>query len=130
MDYAVLKAVHIGSAALSITGFAARGVLMLRGSPLLASRFARIAPHAVDTVLLASAVWLAWLTHQYPVAQPWLTAKVVALLAYILLGTIALKRGHTVRVRALAFVLALATAFYIVSVALTRQPSGPLAFFN
>ena len=130
MDYALLKAVHVGSAALSITGFAARGVLMLRQSPLLSSRFVRFAPHVVDTVLLASAVWLAWLTHQYPGAQPWLTAKLVALAIYIVLGTIALKRGPTVGARAVAFAFALATALYIVAVALTRQPAGPLALFH
>lgn len=130
MDYAVLRAIHVGSAMLSITGFAARGVLMLRESPLIASRFARIAPHIVDTVLLASALWLAWLTHQYPVAQPWLTAKLVALVAYIVLGAFALRYGHSLRMRAYAFMLAMATVLYIVSVALTRQPFGPFAFFN
>jgi uncharacterized membrane protein SirB2 len=130
MDYAVLRVIHVGSAILSIAGFATRGVLMLRQSPLLTSRFARFAPHIVDTVLLASALWLAWLTRQYPVAQPWLTAKLVALVAYIVLGTIALKRGPTLRARAVAFALALATALYIVAVALTRQPAGPLALFN
>ena len=129
MDYTVLKAVHVGSAVLSITGFAARGVLMLRQSPLLASRFARVAPHIVDTVLLASAVWLAWLTHQYPVAQPWLTAKLVALVAYIVPALSHWKRGHT---RAVPPLCACSPwlPLYIVSVALTRQPSGPLALFN
>ncbi|NBS56528.1 MAG: regulator SirB, partial [Betaproteobacteria bacterium] len=52
MDYAALKAIHVTSAILSISGFAARGVLMLAGSPLLKTRFVRIAPHVVDTVLL------------------------------------------------------------------------------
>jgi len=130
MDYAVLKAVHAGSAMVSFAGFAARGVLMLRQSPMLESRLARSAPHVVDTVLLASAVGLAWLSHQYPIAQAWLTAKVVALVLYIILGTIALKRGPTLRVRAFAFVFALATFLYIVAVALTHQPAGPFALFK
>lgn len=81
-------------------------------------------------MLKAVHVGRAWLTHQYPIAQPWLTAKLVALVMYIVLGTFALKHGHTLRVRAFAFVLALATALYIVCVALTRQPAGPLALFN
>ena len=122
MDYLLLKQVHITCAILSISGFAARGVLMLRDSALLQSRFTRVAPHIVDTALLASAIALAWLSGQYPFAQTWLTAKVLALLAYIALGTVALKRGHTKAVRAVAFAAALAVAAYIVAVALTRNP--------
>lgn len=124
MDYLLLKQVHIACAVLSIAGFAARGVLMLRESNLLQTRFVRMVPHAVDTVLLASALALAWLSGQYPFAQGWLTAKVLALAAYIVLGTVALKPGRSPAVRRAAFTLALATVLYIVSVALTRDPWG------
>jgi uncharacterized membrane protein SirB2 len=130
MEYTLLKAIHVTSAILSISGFAARGVLMLRDSPLLKARFVRIAPHVVDTVLLGSAIALAWLTAQYPFVLPWLTAKVIGLFAYIVLGSIALSRGRTKPVRAIAFLLALCTALYIVSVALLRTPAGPFALFN
>ena len=71
-----IKSIHVGSVGLSIAGFIARGVLMLRGSPLLQARFVRVAPHVVDTALLASAVWLAWSLHQYPFVDGWITAKV------------------------------------------------------
>lgn len=124
MDYATLKAIHIASAILSIAGFVARGALMLGESPLLKRRFVRIAPHIVDTVLLGSAILLAWRTGQYPIEQAWLTAKVVALFAYIVLGSIALSRGRTRPIRAVAFVLALGAALYIVSVAVMRTPAG------
>lgn len=130
MEYATLKALHVGSAVLSITGFAARGVLMLRGSPILRARFVRIAPHVVDTLLLTSAFTLAWFSGQYPLAQAWLTAKVIALLAYIVLGAVALRHGRTLRVRAIAFVLALCAVAYIVCVAFTRQVAGPVALFG
>jgi uncharacterized membrane protein SirB2 len=124
MDYLLLKQVHIACAVLSIVGFAARGVLMLCESHLLQARFVRMAPHAVDTVLLASAIALAWLSGQYPFAQGWLTAKVLGLVAYIALGTLALKPGRSPNMRRAAFTLALATVLYIVSVALTRDPWG------
>ena len=124
MQYLALKWIHIGCAILSISGFTLRGILMLHDSPLLATRFARSAPHVVDTVLLASALWLAALIGQYHFAQGWLTAKVLALIAYIVLGTIALKRGRSKPVRDAAFALALAAVLYIVSVALTRSPLG------
>jgi uncharacterized membrane protein SirB2 len=125
--YLLVKSVHVGCAALSIAGFAARGVLRLRGSALLETRLARIAPHVVDTVLLLSAVWLAWALGVAPFVHGWVTAKVLALLAYIGLGVLAL-RGRTSTVRSAAFVAALAAAAYIVAVALTRDPRGPLAW--
>lgn len=118
----LLKAVHVGSAIISITGFVLRGVWMLQDSPLLKARATRILPHVVDTVLLASAILLALRLHQYPFVHDWLTAKVLALLAYIVLGSIALKRGRNRRVRALSYGLALAVFLYIVAVALTRSP--------
>ena len=77
----------------------------------------------VDTLLLASAVWLAWFLGQIPFVHAWITAKVLALLAYIVLGVFALRRGKTMAVRAAAFAAALACAAYIVAVALTRDPT-------
>jgi uncharacterized membrane protein SirB2 len=128
--YAEIKAVHMGFAAISICGFFARGVLGLRGSPLLAERWVRVAPHVADTVLLASALWLAWRSAQLPFVQGWLTAKVLALVAYIVLGSLALRPGRSRRAQATAFVLALGTFAYIVAVALTRDPLGPLALLR
>ena len=122
--YLLAKSLHVGCVILSLGGFAARGALMLAASPLLERRFVRVAPHVVDTVLLASALWLCGLIGQYPFLQPWLTAKVLGLLAYIVLGTIALRRGRTRGIRLAAFAAAAASAFYIVSVALTHHPRG------
>jgi len=120
--YLIAKSLHLACAAISIAGFLARGVLMLRGSAWLESRVLRIAPHVVDTVLLAAALWLLWLLQLSPLANAWIAAKIAALLLYIVLGSVALRRGRSVRVRAAAFVLALASAAYIVAVALTRDP--------
>jgi uncharacterized membrane protein SirB2 len=128
--YLLVKYLHVASVVLSLSGFAVRGALMLRGSPWLNARFVRIAPHVVDTVLLGSAAWLAWFLQQYPLVHGWLTAKVVGLLAYIGFGMVALKRGRTLRTRAVFFVLAIAAAAYVVSVALTRDPRGPLAWLR
>ncbi len=118
----LLKVVHVGSAILSISGFVLRGAWMLYGSPLLKARATRILPHVVDTVLLASAIVLALRSAQYPFVHAWLTAKVLALLVYIVLGSIALKYGRSRRVRALSYGLALAVFLYIVAVAVTRSP--------
>ncbi len=121
--YLFAKSVHVGCAVASIAGFMARGVLMLRGSPLLQARFVRVAPHVVDTLLLVSALWLTWRIGQYPFVHGWVTAKVLALIAYIVLGSVALRRGRTKALRAASFILALLAVGYIVSVALTRDPA-------
>lgn len=113
----------MGCAMLSIGGFVVRGGMMLSESPVLSARFVRVAPHVVDTILLASALWLAWTLEQLPFVSPWVTAKLLALVAYVGLGTVALKRGRTKRVRLAAFAGALATAAYIVAVAITRDPT-------
>lgn len=128
--YLLAKNLHVACVIVSLGGFAARGLLMLAGSPLLGTRVMRIAPHVVDTLLLASAIWLAALLRQYPFVHGWLTAKVLGLVAYIVLGTIALRRGRTKGIRVAAFVAASATAFYIVSVALTHDARGFLLWLQ
>jgi uncharacterized membrane protein SirB2 len=119
--YTLLKYLHVSCVALSGAGFVLRGAWMLRGSPMLARRWVRIAPHLVDTALLASAIALALMSGQYPLAQGWLTAKVLGLIAYIALGTIALKRGRTRALRLAAFCGALLVFAYIVAVATTKS---------
>lgn len=118
----MLKTLHVTAAVLSISGYILRGMLMLFESPLLRARVLRIVPHVVDTLLLASAIALAVRIHQYPLVHSWLTAKVLALIAYIVVGAIGLHYGRTKRVRVLAFGAALLIFAYIVGVALTRQP--------
>jgi uncharacterized membrane protein SirB2 len=122
MDYVALKFVHVSCVVLSYTLFVVRGVWMMRGSALLNARWVKIVPHVVDTALLASAGAMAVMIRQYPFAAPWITAKVMALIAYIVLGTIALMRGKTRRTRIAAWLAAQAVFFYIVAVALTRSP--------
>jgi uncharacterized membrane protein SirB2 len=122
MSYLAVKHLHITFAALSFLLFSLRGIWMLQGSALLLQRWVKIVPHVIDTLLLASALVMVFWSAQYPFAQSWLTAKLIALIAYIFLGTIALKRGKTKAVRLTAFVAALAAFAYIVKVALTRLP--------
>lgn len=125
-DYLLLRQVHIACVILSLTGFALRGVWMLRGSPLLSYRLTGILPHIIDTLLLGSAIGLVWTAHLNPLSHAWLTAKLTALLVYIVLGSIALRRGRTRMIRSAAFAGALLTAAYLVGVAVTRNP-WPLA---
>ncbi len=119
--YATLKLIHVSTAVLTISGFTLRGVWMLIDSPNLERRAVRIVPHVIDTLFLLSGIGLI-LTLNLPVmTQPWLLTKFVALVAYILLGSIALKRGRTRQIRVAAFTLALMTFAYIAGVAMSKS---------
>lgn len=123
-DYLVLKHIHATAAVVSIAGFVLRYAWMIAGSPRLQARAAKVLPHIVDTVLLASAILLAVQAGIAPWSVGWLGFKVVALLAYIVLGTIALKRGRTRASRIGAGAAAIAIFAAIVWVA--RYKSLPL----
>lgn len=116
--YFLIKSVHVWSVTLSIALFVLRGGLMLAESPWRAAGVLRWLPHVVDTVLLTSALMLTGIVHQYPFANGWLTAKVLGLVAYVVLGSIALRRGRTRRVRVAALAGALVAVAYVVTTAL------------
>jgi uncharacterized membrane protein SirB2 len=122
--YHLTKYLHELCALASVALFFVRGVWMLRGSPQLSRRWVKVLPHAIDTLLLVSAIALTLMLHQYPLTHAWLSAKLVALLAYIGLGLVALRYGKTRGVRAAAWIGALAVFAYIVSVALRHDPLG------
>ena len=122
MDYSTLKYIHVGSVIASYTLFLVRGIWMMRVPAMLGRRWVKTVPHAIDTVLLVSAIALAVTIRQYPFVAPWLTAKVLGLVVYIVLGTIALKRGKSMRVRVLTWIAAQLVFFYIVAVAITHNP--------
>lgn len=128
MEYATLKLVHQTAVVLSISGFAARGIGALAGATWVRSRLARSLPHVVDTVLLASALGLAWLLRLNPVATPWLLAKIVALLLYIALGMVALRPGLPKPLRAAALIGALLCFAQIVVMAIAKSPAGLLTW--
>lgn len=85
---------------------------------------AKTLPHVIDTVLLTSALLLAWMLGLNPASTPWLMAKIVGLLGYIALGMMALRPGRPVPVRAAAWLAAPVTFAWIVSVAITKNPHG------
>ena len=124
MDYFLVKAVHQTAVALSITGFSVRGMATLANAPWVQGRAARTVPQIVDTVLLLSAITLAWMLRLSPLATPWLMAKIIGLLVYIALGMAMLRPSLPVALRSVAGVAALATVGWIVSLANTKDPLG------
>jgi uncharacterized membrane protein SirB2 len=121
--WTLIKHLHIALALLSFGGFMLRGGLMLMESRLLNRPLFRRGPHLVDSLLLASGVALAWQTQQYPfVNSYWLTAKMLALLAYIGFGMIALNYGRSRPLRLAALCVAIGCGAYMIATALQHNP--------
>lgn len=119
MSYPTLKLIHLGCVFLSITLFIVRGMAMWAEAPL--PRALRVVPHIIDSVLLASAVGLAVWANFNPLHQPWLALKLVCLVLYVVLGSIALKRGKTQGQRLAAFAAALLVVSYMIKLAISKQ---------
>jgi uncharacterized membrane protein SirB2 len=121
--YAAVKQLHVAAVALSGALFFLRGVWMIADSPRLKARWVRVAPHVNDTVLLVAGVYLAAVMG----LQPWIVAKLVALVVYILVGMVAITRGPTKQIRVVAWVAAMGVFLYIVAVAVRKSPLPVLA---
>ncbi|SDZ98250.1 SirB2 family protein [Microbulbifer marinus] len=121
MDYGQLKLLHVTLALLSFSGFTLRSVGLMAGATWAAGRPAKILPHLIDTALLASALWLLAKLDWVLLSQPWLIAKLVGLLGYILCGMLALRFARNNRQRLLASLGAAACFAYILAAAVTKS---------
>lgn len=122
--YLQIRDLHVAAVIASGFLFCTRGALALARWPHVMHPVLRYGSMAIDTMLLAAGVALMFVIHQYPFVNGWLTTKLVLLIVYIVLGTLALKRARTQGVRATCYLLALATFAYIVSVAVAHDPRG------
>lgn len=122
MSFLLLKHVHVTCAVISFTLFFLRGIWSFKGSPIMQQGWVKVVPHAVDTLLLASALGMAYLIEQYPLVDAWLTAKFFGLLLFITLGSVALKHGKTRAIRIAAWLGAQVVFAYIVLVATNHNP--------
>lgn len=122
--YPQIKFVHIAAVSLSGSLFMLRGWLMLARASFTNHAALRFVSYAIDTTLLTSALMLTTIVHQYPFVQAWLTVKVLLLVVYIVLGTLALKRGRTRAAQVTCYFAALFVFAFIVSVARAHDPWG------
>jgi uncharacterized membrane protein SirB2 len=124
--YPQIKWVHVAAVLASGTIFLLRG-LAVQGNarwPMTAS--VRYLSYGIDTVLLAAALTLLTVLPGAVYANGWLTVKLALLVVYVILGTIALKRGRTRKVRLVSFVTALAVYGSMIAIARLHHPLGPL----
>lgn len=124
MNYLLIKHLHMTAAGLSILFFIIRAYWSVTSSGKLQLRLVKTLPHIVDTVLLLAGITLAAMIGP---EQPWILAKIVALILYIGVGTIAIKRGKTPATRGAAALVAIAIFVYIVGVAIRHNPMSWLA---
>jgi uncharacterized membrane protein SirB2 len=122
MNFLLLKSVHILFVVGSYMLFFLRGIWSLNGSTIMQKRWVRIVPHVVDTLLLISALTLAFTIRQYPFMDAWLTAKIIGLLLYVGLGFVALRDGMNKILRFFSWLAAQTVFAYIVLVAISHNP--------
>lgn len=128
--YLQIKWVHVAAVLASGGLFAFRGAAMLAGARWHMAAPLRFLSYTIDTVLLTAALMLATILHQYPFVHGWLTTKVLLLVAYVVLGSYALKRGATPSVRRWAFAAALLVYGFIISVARAHDSRGVFALLG
>lgn len=119
--YGEVLIVHVACAIATPILFSLRVLRTLRGrNP--AEGWLRVTPHVVDSVLLLAGIALAFIVRQYPFVNGWLTAKLVALIAYVVVGNFAVRRCRTPRGKLIAWAVGLALVLYIYAVAITKSP--------
>jgi len=128
--YLQIKFVHILCVALSGALFATRGLLRLADSRIANHAALRWSSYAIDTTLLTAALMLLGIVHQYPFVNGWLTAKVLLLVVYVVLGSFALRRAHSRRSAAVWFVSALVVFAAIVGAAVMHDARGWFALMH
>lgn len=123
MSYFIaVKSVHVTSVVGSLILFALRGIWRLQYNDIVNRRWVKIVPHAVDSILLISGILLTIEINQFPFVHTWLTAKVIAVLFYILFGLIAFRFAKSKVTLSIFWLFALTTFGYIIKVALTHDP--------
>lgn len=120
--YLLVKHLHTTTATLSLLFFVVRALWSVREAPILQRRWVKVLPHVNDTLLFTLGILLMVMLSMWPHQHLWLAAKLAALLVYIGLGTVAIKRGRRRGVRAVAAVAAVATFGYMVGVAISHHP--------
>jgi uncharacterized membrane protein SirB2 len=122
--YSLVKTFHIICVIVSLSGFVIRGILKLVDAKIIHHKLVKVLPHIVDTLLLISAITLVIMSGMYPWLVSWVAVKLVALVAYIIAGTIFMRSEAKGSVQYSWFMVSVLIAAYIVLVALSKSPSA------
>ncbi|MBB1269516.1 SirB2 family protein [Shewanella sp. SR44-3] len=119
--YFAVKHLHLTLVAISVLFFVVRFVLQLRQSSIMDKKFVKVAPHVIDTFLLLSGLALCFIIQQFPFVDPWLTEKIIAVGAYILLGYMALRTDRNKLFKVFAFIGAIGWIVFAAKMAVFKQ---------
>ena len=123
--YAQIKWAHVAMVACSGSLFLLRGLLVQLGRPRIAMAApVRYLSYTIDTTLLTAALMLLTILPHAMFANGWLTVKLVLVVAYVVLGVYALRRGRTPRARRIAYVAAVLLFAFIITIARAHHPLG------
>lgn len=122
--YPQIKQAHIGFALASGAIFALRGAGVLAGMRWPHWLAVRWTSYTVDTALLTAAMMLLTILPGAMFSNGWLTAKLLLLVLYVVLGMFAIKRGRTRLAKAGFYVAALLTFAMVYSIARAHSPWG------
>ncbi|NIF20123.1 SirB2 family protein [Candidatus Pantoea multigeneris] len=123
--YPLIKNLHILTVFITVSLFLLRFYWQRTGSVMLQRRWVRIAPHINDTFLLLTGVLLVLITHFYPFSPQgsWLTEKLIAVIIYIALASVALsRRQRSTKTRWVGGVVALLAVMVVIDLAVTKMP--------
>lgn len=110
-----MKSLHLLFVVLSLVSFLGRVALSQFRPEMMQLKWVNIAPHVISSFLLLTGVSLAF---DYPGDHGWIIAKLVALIGFIVLGIMTLKRTDITRWY--AFGGAMLLFAYILKVAVTK----------
>lgn len=127
--YLPIKYVHISAVLISGGLFFVRGLLLLNGQTWAMAAPLRYLSYSIDTVLLTAALMLVTLLPSIVFKNGWLVVKLSILVLYVVLGSVALKRGRNLRTRWVCFFSAAMSYIFILSIAYTHQPWGWFSAF-
>lgn len=125
--YPQIKQFHIFVALLSGSLFAVRGAFALAGAEWPRALPVKWLSYAIDTSLLTAAMMLLTILPWAMFANGWLTMKILLLVAYVVLGVLAMRPHRTRRDRALYYAAALLAFAAIYGIARAHHPLGWLA---
>jgi len=127
--YPKIRSVHILMVLLSGALFALRGIGVLAGARWPMTLPLRWASYTIDTTLLTAALMLLTILPWAMFGNGWLATKLVLLVVYVLLGSLALGRGRNARTRAWCYASAVAVYLLIIGTARAHHPLGWLHFW-
>lgn len=124
--YPSIKLIHVAAVVASGSLFLLRGLAVQIGQQWSMAAPVRYLSYGIDIVLLAAALLLVAVLPAAVFANGWLWAKLALLLVYIVLGSIALKRGRTPSAKRICFAGAVIVFACMVLIARAHDPLEPL----